>query len=69
MFMLRRCNRSDPPGSDQRREHALARTTPITATPGHYQPADTIIAFLETSDSARARRCWRIASLSLARQS
>jgi len=29
------------------KEQALARTAPITATPGHYQPPDTIMAFLE----------------------
>lgn len=30
------------------KERALARTTPITATPGRYQPADTIIDFLNS---------------------
>lgn len=29
------------------KERALARTTPSTATPGRYQPTDTIIAFLD----------------------
>ena len=29
------------------KEQALARTAPITATPGRYQPPDTIMAFLE----------------------
>lgn len=28
------------------KERALARTAPIAATPGRYQPTDTIIAFL-----------------------
>jgi site-specific recombinase XerD len=30
------------------KERALARTAPITATPGRYQPTDTIIAFLDS---------------------
>lgn len=29
------------------KERALARTTPIDAVPGRYQPSDTIIAFLD----------------------
>jgi integrase/recombinase XerD len=29
------------------KEQALARTTPLNATPGRYKPPDTIIAFLE----------------------
>ena len=29
------------------KERALARTTPITSTPGRYRPPDTLIAFLE----------------------
>jgi site-specific recombinase XerD len=29
------------------KERALARTTPLAATPGRYQPTDTIIAFLD----------------------
>jgi site-specific recombinase XerD len=29
------------------KERALARTAPITATPGRYQPTDTIMAFLD----------------------
>ena len=29
------------------KERALARTTPLDATPGRYQPPDTIITFLE----------------------
>jgi integrase len=30
------------------KERALARTAPITATPGRYQPTDTIMAFLDS---------------------
>jgi site-specific recombinase XerD len=30
------------------KERALARTAPITATPGRYQPTDTILAFLDS---------------------
>jgi integrase len=29
------------------KERALARTAPITATPGRYQPTDTLMAFLD----------------------
>jgi integrase/recombinase XerD len=29
------------------KERAVARTAPLTATPGRYQPTDTIIAFLD----------------------
>ena len=29
------------------KERALARTTPLNATPGRYQPADVLLAFLE----------------------
>ncbi len=29
------------------KEHALARTTPLHATPGRYRPPDTLLAFLE----------------------
>jgi len=29
------------------KERALARTAPLTATPGRYQPTDTVIAFLD----------------------
>ena len=29
------------------KQRALARTAPITATPGRYQPTDTIMAFLD----------------------
>jgi site-specific recombinase XerD len=29
------------------KERALARTAPITTTPGRYQPTDTIMAFLD----------------------
>jgi len=30
------------------KERALARTAPINAAPGRYQPSDTIIAFLDS---------------------
>lgn len=30
------------------KERALARTAPLTATPGRYQPTDTIMAFLDS---------------------
>ena len=30
------------------KERALARTAPINATPGRYQPSDKIIAFLDS---------------------
>jgi integrase/recombinase XerD len=29
------------------KERALARTTPLHATPGRYRPPDTLLAFLE----------------------
>ena len=29
------------------KERALARTTPVHASPGRYQPPDTLLAFLE----------------------
>jgi site-specific recombinase XerD len=29
------------------KERALARTTPVGVKPGHYRPADALLAFLE----------------------
>ena len=30
------------------KERAIARTAPLGAKPGRYQPSDTLLAFLET---------------------
>ncbi len=30
------------------KEQALNKTTPLTSTPGRYQPPDQLLAFLET---------------------
>jgi site-specific recombinase XerD len=30
------------------KEQALARTAPLEATPGRYQPSDTVLAFLDS---------------------